>query len=119
MGTFLFLLLFFFVLLPLGRAAWAFWRQYHAVKRQFRAADEFRRAYRRAAEGFGGADAAADSDSRRKPRKKKKIARDVGEYVAFEEVRVFTAESDEPSTSSGGSGASEPQVEDADWEEIK
>lgn len=111
MGTFLFLLLFFFVLLPLGRAAWAFWRQYSAVKRQFRAAEEFRQAYRRAA-GYGDA---PDTEARHGRTRKKKIARDVGEYVAFEEVRTY---GDDPAPSARP-GKPEPQVEDADWEEIK
>lgn len=111
MGTFLFLLLFFFVLLPLGRAAWAFWRQYSAVKRQFRAAEEFRQAYRRAA-GYGDA---PDTEAPHGRPRKKKIARDVGEYVAFEEVRTY---GDDPAPSARP-GKPEPQVEDADWEEIK
>ncbi|MBP3639535.1 MAG: hypothetical protein J6J20_06600 [Muribaculaceae bacterium] len=111
MGTFLFLLLFFFVLLPLGRAAWAFWRQYSAVKRQFRAAEEFRQAYRRAA-GYGDT---PDPEAPHGRVRKKKIARDVGEYVAFEEVRTY---GDDPAPSARP-GKPEPQVEDADWEEIK
>jgi len=41
----------------------------------------------------------------------------VGEYVAFEEVKVFSSQTDgaEPAADF----KSETQVEDADWEEIK
>lgn len=113
MGTILFLLLFFFVLWPLGRVAWAMWRQYRAVKRQFRQA-------------FGGRDGSAgrrqDAPQTEPPVKKKKIARDVGEYVAFEEIRTFTATDDEGNRTEYAERTSvsvESQVEDADWEEIK
>ncbi|MDE6271319.1 MAG: DUF4834 family protein [Muribaculaceae bacterium] len=110
MGTILFLLLFFFVLLPLGRVAWAFWRQYRAVKRQFRQA-------------FGGREEAAGARSRQQPDtppvKKKKIARDVGEYVAFEEIRTYTETDDHTEYTEYTSTRVESQVEDADWEEIK
>ncbi len=115
MATILFLLLFFFVLLPIGRAAWAFWRQYSAVKRQFRAADEFRRAYQRAA---SGAREAASQPRRRK----KKIDSDVGEYVAFEEIRTYTdgsGSADVHAEAASARFSAEQQVEDADWEDIK
>lgn len=113
MGTILFLLLFFFVLWPLGRVAWTMWRQYRAVKQQFRRA-------------FGGRDGAGATDPRDRqpqpPVKKKKIARDVGEYVAFEEIRTFTASDDEGNRTEYAERTTvsvESQVEDADWEDIK
>lgn len=114
MGTLIFLLIFFFVLLPLWRIAWAVWRQYRLVRRHMRQAEAFRDAFARGASGPGRESAAPESP------KKKKIARDVGEYVAFEEMRVYTEPSgNEPSGASQRAPKPEAQVEDADWEEIK
>ncbi len=113
MSTFLFLLLFFFVLLPLGRIGWAMWRQYRLIKRHMRQAEEFRRAFEGAA-GQGG----RPEEPQPAPRKKK-IAGDVGEYVAFEEVRVYNSESDTAAETGSTHVKAEAQVEDADWEEIK
>ena len=112
MSTLLFLLLFFFVLLPLGRIAWAFWRQYRMVKRHFRQAEEFRRTFE------GAAGRRRDSRPEQPAPRKKKIAADVGEYVAFEEVRVYSAD-DSDSAPEPPRATPEKQVEAADWEEIK
>ena len=114
MGTLLFLLLFFFVLLPLGRIAWAAWQQYRLIKRHMRQAQEFQDTFRRAQqEAYGDRHTQPHSQPR-----KKKIARDVGEYVAFEEVRVYAASepADDAPAASTPSGS---QVEDADWEDIR
>lgn len=111
MGTFLFLLLFFFVLLPLGRVAWAVWRQYRLVKRHMRQAEEF-------GERFRAAQGGARGQQRPPAGKKKKIASDVGEYVAFEEMRVYTDAEAGTTGAEAPEGSAEPQVEDADWEEI-
>lgn len=111
MGTIIFLLLFFFVLLPLGRVVWAVWRQYRMLRRHMRQAEAFGEAFR---SGRGTA------PREEKPARKKKIARDVGEYVAFEEMRVYTR-SETTTTDSDGSTTRvtvESQVEDAEWEEI-
>ena len=114
MGTFIFLLIFFFILLPLGRVVWAVWRQYRMLRRHMRDAEAMRDAFAR---GASGGRAKEDESGVLPRRKKKKIARDVGEYVAFEEVKVFSSQTDgaEPAADF----KSETQVEDADWEEIK
>lgn len=115
MGTLIFLLIFFFVLLPLGRIAWAVWRQYRLMKRHMRDAEAFREAFSQGAYGGG----AARGKKRPEPSvRKKKIGRDVGEYVAFEEVRVFQTDTDGNSTETDAI-KSEQQIEDADWEEIR
>lgn len=110
MGTLLFLLLLFFVIIPIGRVAWAMWRQYRMVKRQFRQAREMQDAFRRAARGERGAD-----PGRPEPHKKK-IDPEVGEYVAFEEVATFRETDEQPSGTPITPGQ---QIEDADWEEIR
>lgn len=114
MSTLLFLLLFFFVLLPLGRIGWAMWRQYRLIKRHMRQAEEFRQAF----EGAAGRGGSRREEPQPAPRKKK-IAEDVGEYVAFEEVRVYNSESDVTTEADTTQVRAEAQVEDADWEEIK
>jgi len=112
MGTFIFLLIFFFVLLPLGRVAWAVWRQYRIVRRHMREAEKFRETFER-----GSGASRSDGPHPRQPRRRdKKISRDVGEYVAFEEMRVYDSGDrmrERPQV------PPEPQIEDADWEEIK
>lgn len=114
MGTLLFLLLFFFVLLPLGRIAWAAWQQYRLLKRHMRRAQEFQDSFRRARQEAGGE---SDERPRHSRTRKKKIARDVGEYVAFEEMRTYsdpdTADTPPPTPPAGS------QIEDADWEDIR
>lgn len=118
MGTFLLFLLLFFVVIPLIRGLWQLWR--------------IRRAYRRAQQRmndiFNGASTGTrPTDGRTRKaqtsRKGKKIDPDVGEYVAFEEIRT-------QSTSATADGAArtdtkttdtvrvESQIEDADWEDL-
>ncbi len=111
MATILFLLLFFFVLLPLGRVAWAVWRQYSLLRKHMRQADAFGQAFR---------DAGCRAPRDEKPARKKKIARDVGEYVAFEEMSVYTRSETTTTDTDGRTTRTvvESQVEDAEWEEI-
>lgn len=72
---------------------------------------------------FNGGGASADRQSRqsKKQRKKKKIDSNVGEYVSFEEITTDTS-----TTQTAGNDSAtqlgknpEPQVEDAEWEDIK
>lgn len=113
MGTILFLLLFFFIILPLFKIVWRGWQ---FTRRWKDATAGMREAYNRAA-----ADAADGRKQYRKSSaKKKKIDPSVGEYVTFEELNVDTTTTEK--TSSDGKTASvrvESQVEDAVWEEIK
>lgn len=112
MGTFLFLLLFFFVLWPLGRAAWALWRQYRMVKDHMRRASEMQDAFNRARGGAGSREA-------QQPRpRKKKIDPSVGEYVAFEEIRTFNSDSETSGRDASTQTPPASQVEDADWVDL-
>jgi hypothetical protein len=75
-----------------------------------------RDAFEQAARGNGPASNTAGS-----PRRKKKIDKDVGEYVEFEDIT--TASSSYSETVEGPDGSrrvaeSESQVVDAEWEEI-
>lgn len=112
MGTILFLLLFFFVLLPLARIAWAAWRQYRLLRDHMRRAQEFEDRFRHAA----GAAASAHDPQPQPTARKKKIDPDVGEYVQFEEMRVFA--SDDIADAPAHTEAPAEQIEDADWEDI-
>lgn len=52
-------------------------------------------------------------------RKRKKISADVGEYVEFEEIREYRSHSDAPNESGRAHYSEEPQISDAEWEDIK
>ncbi len=112
MGIFIFLLLLFFIIIPLFKVIWRVWQ----VQRSFsRMQQQARDAMNRAAGASAQARRADRQSAARRPRKK--IDPTVGEYVAFEEVHAPAASG----SASDGDGAfrAEPQVEDAVWEEIK
>ncbi len=106
MGTFLLLLIIFFVIIPLVRVGWRVWQFQSRVR-------HVQREMRRAAEAAAGR-GRGDADPR-SPRRRKKIDPTVGEYVAFEEVVV----TDTTATAAPDTVATEPQVEDADWEDVR
>lgn len=100
----LFLLLFFFVLMPIFKIGWYAYR--------------LRRRWQQATSGMrGGQPGNGRSDER--PTKKKKIDPSVGEYVSFEEIACNTTIETSSQADSGKSYTVESQVEDAVWEEIK
>ncbi|MDE6300734.1 MAG: DUF4834 family protein [Muribaculaceae bacterium] len=101
-----------FIVIPLGKAIW---RGYQLQRNWRRATEGFREAYRRNTSSAGNNQATPR-------RKKKKIDPNVGEYVAFEEIKVETTTY--TATESGPEGTTtttytESQIEDAVWEEIK
>lgn len=106
----LFILFVVFVLYPLGVALW---RGYQLNKSWKRATEGFRNAYQRAA---------GNQTQKPKP-KKKKIDPNVGEYVAFEEIKVESTTYTETTTEADGTTTTyvhtESQIEDAVWEDIK
>lgn len=53
---------------------------------------------------------------RQKPRRSKIFDSSVGEYVEFEEVKVYQSQASEPQPQDF---KPEPQVSDAEWEDIK
>lgn len=110
MGTFLFLLLLFFVIIPLIQVGWRIWQ----------AQRTFSRMRQQMHDAMSGSAAGSRSSGRKETakRKKKKIDPNVGEYVAFEEVRSATQTT---ASTDGGSTTvhTESQVEDAVWEEIR
>lgn len=130
MITFLLFILIVFVVLPVGYAAYKVWRMQRRMREFMR--DPFaasqREAERKRRKGQGstgnpfedffaawGASAASGSGSRH-PRRRKKIPRDVGEYVRFTEVRTTSAAS---ASGSEVRFTREEQIEDAQWEDIK
>ena len=109
MGTFLFLLLFFFIILPLCQIALKVWRFNRRWKEATR---EMRDAYNKAQE---------QADDLQNKQKKKKIDPSVGEYISFEEINIETTSTTDTSSETKTSTyiKVESQIEDADWEEIK
>lgn len=108
MGTILFLLLLFFVIIPLFKVAW---RIYKAQREFSRMQQQFRDAMHGAT---GHARPGARSAAARPRARKKKIDPNVGEYVAFEEIHTQSAPKSEPTPAT----KPESQIEDASWEEI-
>ncbi|MFG6386117.1 MAG: DUF4834 family protein [Muribaculaceae bacterium] len=113
MGTFILLLVIFFIIIPLGKALWRgyqFHKQWKKATRSMR--DAFNQSTRQQSAGAGS------QKSQSSRFKKKKINPDVGEYVVFEEISCNVGQSS-AETSSETRYSSESQVEDAVWEDIK
>lgn len=111
MGNFLLILFIIFFVIPLIRVVYTVYR----VRKRMR--DAMRGMY----------DAARQPASEQQPRKagwsrtavrRKKIGDDVGEYVKFEELQV-SAGVETDNRCAEVPYDSEPQVSDADWEDIK
>lgn len=106
----IFLLILFYVVPKLLKL----WLQWYIRRNQ-------RKAQQRMNDFFNGGGAAGGSQQPKKQPKKKKIDSNVGEYVSFEEI---ASDSSTPPTADNGSETrrgkkAEPQVEDAEWEDIK
>lgn len=85
---------------------WMFHRQWK------QATDNLRNAF-----NGGGRDGSSQQPEQPK-RKKKKIDPNVGEYVAFEEIKV-SAETTTETGDSYSSVRTESQIEDITWEDVK
>lgn len=109
MGTFLFLLFVFFIVIPVIRVVITIWRARRQTRRFF---DQFRNAA-----GAGASSQTGRKEPQQKPRSKKKIDPSVGEYVAFEEIKSETTTTDRQNTTTYTEV--EQQVVDVDWEDIK
>lgn len=117
MGTFLLLLLIFFVVIPLCRVMWRVWQVSRTMHRAQRDLNDL---FGQAARGTRTSthDGAARAAQGRPARQRKKIDPDAGEYVAFEEVSVNTTTTT-TDTPRGREFRAESQIEDAEWEEVK
>lgn len=103
MLTFFLLLLLFFIVIPALRVMWRISQIRSAFKKQQqRANDMFNRA----------------RQPKPEPRKKK-IDPNVGEYVAFEEIKTSTTVHETTEADGSTRIKVESQIEDAVWEEIK
>jgi len=112
MGTFFLLLFIFFIVIPLCRVAW---RAYLLHRQWRRATDDLRNAF-----GANSGQSSHRSEPEPTPRRrKKKIDPNVGEYVAFEEIKTEAKATETGTGDKSSSFRTEPQVEDAVWEEIK
>lgn len=103
MGTFLLLLLIFFVIVPLVRGAVAVYRARRAARKFF---DQFRNP---------GAESRSAAPEQPQP-KAKKINPEDGEFVAFEDLPVYGSSEQE---SCAADVKPESQVVDVEWEDIK
>lgn len=110
MGYFLLILLFLFVVFPLVNIIWKIYTYPRRYRRSVR--DAFEKAARQQQEQ-------QRQQEERERRNRKKIDPEVGEYVAFEEVKTSTRTT--ATTESDGSTTirTESQIEDAVWEDIK
>ena len=118
--TIVFILLFIFIIWPIIRVAWTV----HRLRSQARKAYE--QMYQQAT---GQGDRPAGNRSRKAGWSRpdampaKKIHREDGEFVSFEEIKVASADYHTSSSSSTSSARYtnvkiEQQIEDADWEEV-
>lgn len=110
MGTFLFLLLLFFVIIPLIKVGWRIWQAQRTFSRMQQQMHDTM---------YGGRRPGAGTATATPKRRKKKIDPEMGEYVAFEEVRAEASQTTETNAGGTGSFRTESQVEDAVWEEIR
>lgn len=109
MGTFLFLLFVFFIVIPVVRVVITIWRARRQTRRFF---DQFRNAT-----GAGASSQTGRKEAPRQPKTKKKIDPTVGEYVAFEEIKTESTTTDRQNTTTYTEV--EQQIVDVDWEDIK
>lgn len=109
MGTFLFLLFVFFIVIPVVRVVITIWRARRQTRRFF---DQFRNAT-----GTGPSSQTGRKEAPRQPKTKKKIDPSVGEYVAFEEIKTESTTTDRQNTTTYTEV--EQQIVDVDWEDIK
>lgn len=111
MGTFLLLLFIIFFVVPVVRVAYTVYK----VRSKMR--DAMKGMY-----GAQQSDAGSDTRQTRKGgwsapgEHRKKIGKDVGEYVKFEELPASPASD---TSQAPHHTAYEPQITDADWEDIK
>lgn len=114
MDTFLLLLFIFFFVLPVVRLAYAMYK----VRKQVR--DTMN--------GMYNAQQKRDAANQQQQRKAgwstpdaraKKIGEDVGDYVAFEELPTDSASAKTESGRVNSNIATESQIIDADWEDVK
>lgn len=116
MGTFLLALFIIFIVIPIARVVWSVYRLRSQARSAFR---RFEQDMRGQAE-----DARRDARPggwRSAPAREKKISREQGEYVEWEEVAV-TETSVGQDASSGPTETrfeSEQQIVDVEWEDVK
>lgn len=99
-------LIFYFILWPIGKLMW---RGYKLQQEWQKATAGMRGAYE---------DAARRRQEQKPHAKKKKIDPSVGEYVAFEEIKIETTRETHTSGDGRTSVRVESQIEDAVWEEL-
>ncbi len=89
--------------------------RYAQRKYRERISDMFGKAF---GDAFAGPQPGGKKAPQPQPQKRKVYSKEEGEYVEFEEVEI-TVEYTETTTAEDGYTPREPQVSDADWEEIK
>lgn len=113
----LILLLVIFVLWPIARAVWMVYKLRRQARKAFEQFGQQQEAYRRRQEAEH-----RPAGWQPAPQRKKIIGKDQGEYVEWEEVTV-TVETTTTENSSErdvkNRTAAEPQISDAEWEDIK
>ncbi len=112
MGTFILIIIFVFVIWPIIRVAWAV----HKLRSNARKAYE--QMYQQASQQQGGKQQRKGGWSVPNADSDKKIKREDGEYVSFEEISSPEPQKPVQSTSYKSSVKTEQQIEDADWEEL-
>lgn len=115
MSVFIFLLI-VFILWPVLKLGWRIWMQMRQVRRFM--ADPEGEMRRQAAKQARRQGAGRYSQAPQPQPKKKKITRDVGEYVEYTEVEVSEEERNSAETDTA-SFKKEEQISDIKWVDIK
>jgi hypothetical protein len=106
MGTILFLLLLFFVIIPLFKIGGAFWN----ARRQFKQ-------FYNTMSGDGHQNNQSRQTEQHEGPKRKKYAPTDGEYVAFEDIEVTETRTEQDGSKQSRTH-SEQQIVDVEWEDI-
>jgi hypothetical protein len=107
MGTFLFLLLLFLVIIPAIRMGAAVWRTRSQFKKVFNAMN-----------GGGSDQRSAGRQQQHQSQSKKKIDPSMGEYVKFEDIPDSAEEQPHKDTTNHSAHRTEQQIVDVEWEDI-
>lgn len=115
--TFILLLIIFFILWPVLRTGWRIWSQMRSMRRFM--ADPMAEMNRHARQQRQRQGYSSGQQSPRPAKKKKKIARDVGEYVEYTEIEVSQQQHEADSRGSQTKFRREEQISDISWVDIK
>lgn len=118
MGSFIIILIIVFVVIPLVRILWAGYRLRNKMKKAFREFQEQMQQQQQQAQERQNTPPGSQGNA---PQQKKKFDRNQGEYVEWEDVKIIESTADNSANTHEKEVRieKEPQISDAEWEEIR